>query len=118
MPGDARNNPVKPPMVNRPMKPNAHSMGASRMMDPRYSVAVQLNTLIADGMATKKLKSEKIKPAYTEMPATNMWWPHTRKPRMAMATTANAMKLYPKMFFREKHGTISLTTPIAGSTMM
>ena len=28
-PSEARNNPVRPPMVNRPIKPSAYSIGAS-----------------------------------------------------------------------------------------
>ena len=32
-------------------------------MEPRYSVAVQLKILIADGMATMKLNSENTMPA-------------------------------------------------------
>ncbi len=35
----------------------------SEQMEPLYSVAVQLKTLIAEGMATRKLSAEKIKPA-------------------------------------------------------
>ncbi len=56
-------------------------------------VAVQLNTLTADGMATSMLRMEKIIAAYTEMPATNMWWAHTRNPSTAIATLANATTL-------------------------
>jgi len=37
-----------------------------------YRVAVQLNTLIADGIATAKLRIEKIMLAYGDWPATNM----------------------------------------------
>ena len=46
-------------MVNRPMKPKAYSIGVSKRMEPLYIVAVQLKTLMADGIATKKLSSEK-----------------------------------------------------------
>ena len=52
-PSAARNRPVRPPMVNRPMKPSAYSIGASKRMKPLCSVPIQLNTLIADGTATK-----------------------------------------------------------------
>ena len=45
--------PVSPPIVNRPMKPKAYSIGVWNEIEPLYSVAVQLKTLIADGMATK-----------------------------------------------------------------
>ena len=65
----------------------------SNRIDPLYSVAVQLKTLIADGIATRKLRIEKTMPAYIDWPVTNMWWPQTRKPRTAIAMLANAMKL-------------------------
>ena len=47
-------------MVNRPMNPKAYSIGVCHDTLPRHSVAVQLNTLMADGMATRKLRNEKI----------------------------------------------------------
>ena len=50
-------------MVNRPTKPSAYSIGAVKVIEPLYSVAVQLNTLIADGIATRKLSSENTMPA-------------------------------------------------------
>ena len=56
-------------------------------------MAVQLNTLIADGIATRKLRIEKTIPAYIDWPETNMWWPQTRKPSTAIATLENAMNL-------------------------
>ena len=52
MPSAARNRPVIPPMVNRPMNPIAYSMGVSHDTDPLYIVAVQLKTFTADGTAT------------------------------------------------------------------
>ena len=63
------------------------------VIDPLYSVAVQLKTLIAEGTATRKLSSEKTMPAYIDWPATNMWCPQTRKPRIAMAMLAQATHL-------------------------
>ena len=44
-----------------------------------YIVAIQLKTLIADGMATRKVRNEKIMVASSDWPLTNMWWPQTRK---------------------------------------
>jgi hypothetical protein len=66
------------------MNPSAYSIGVSSRIDPLYSVAVQLKTLIADGIATRKLSIEKTIPAYIDWPETNMWCPHTRNPRTAM----------------------------------
>ena len=52
-PNAARNKPVRPPMVNKPIKPNAYSRGVENVIEPLYSVAVQLKTLMAEGTATK-----------------------------------------------------------------
>ena len=38
-------------MVNRKMKPTAHSMGTRKVMDPPHMVAIQLNTLMPVGTA-------------------------------------------------------------------
>src|SRR5216683_3170191 len=59
-PTDARNSPVNPPMVKSPTKPMAYSIGVSHEIDALYIVAVQLKTLMADGIATMKLSAEKI----------------------------------------------------------
>ncbi len=45
------------------MNPIAYSIGVSHETEPLYIVAVQLKTLMADGMATRKLRSEKISAA-------------------------------------------------------
>ena len=58
---EARNRPDSPPIVNSPTKPSAYSIGASKLICPRYSEAVQLNTLIADGTAMMKDRKEKIR---------------------------------------------------------
>lgn len=43
--------PVKPPIVNRKMKPRAHSIGGSHLIVPPWRVASQLRTLIPVGIA-------------------------------------------------------------------
>src|SRR3979490_3240385 len=91
-PTAARNSPVSPPTVKRPMKPMAYSIGVSHEIDPLYIVAVQLKTFTAEGIATRKLRIEKISAAYTDSPAMNMWWPQTRKPRAAIARLGGATK--------------------------
>jgi len=45
-------------MVNNPMKPNAYSIGVSKVMEPLYSVNDQLNILMAEGTATSIVSSE------------------------------------------------------------
>ena len=54
----ARNRPVKPPIVNKPTKPMAYSIGVSYETEPLYGVAVQLKILMAEGMATSMLRKE------------------------------------------------------------
>jgi hypothetical protein len=55
-------------------------------------VASQLNTFTAEGIATLKVSAEKIMFARLDWPEVNMWWPHTRKLKMAMAMDDQAMK--------------------------
>lgn len=43
--------PVRPPMVNRKIKPRAHRIGGSHLIVPPCRVASQLNTLIPVGIA-------------------------------------------------------------------
>ena len=52
---------------------------------PLYIVATQLNTLIAEGIATLNVRALKIMAVKADWPLTNMWWPHTRKPSRAIA---------------------------------
>ena len=73
--------------MNRPMNPSAHSIGVSREMFPRQSVASQLKifTPVRDHDHHRALT---MKNESTEVgsPTANMWWPHTRKPRNAIET--------------------------------
>lgn len=43
--------PVKPPMVNKKMKPRAQSIGGSHLIVPPCRVASQLKTLMPVGIA-------------------------------------------------------------------
>jgi hypothetical protein len=47
----ANKTPVKPPTVNKKMKPNDHSIGASNVTVEPVNVASQLNTLTPVGIA-------------------------------------------------------------------
>lgn len=47
----AKTIPVKPPTVNRKIKPRAHSRGVSHLIEPPWRVANQLKTLTPVGMA-------------------------------------------------------------------
>ena len=48
---------------------------------------------MAVGMATTKVRKEKIMEASSACPDTNMWWPQTRKLMIAMATDDRAIAL-------------------------
>ena len=66
------------------MKPSAYSMGVCSRTEPLKIVVDQLNTLIADGTATRYEMIEKTIPWYMDWPLTNRWWPHTRNPNTAI----------------------------------
>ena len=53
----ARIRPVKPPMVNTKMKPTAHSIGVSKVIEPRHMVAIQLNTFTPVGTAISMVRT-------------------------------------------------------------
>lgn len=68
----ARMIPVSPPMVNRKMKPKAHSIGGSHLMVPPCSVANQLKTLIPVGMAIIIVADVKYARVSTSIPTVNI----------------------------------------------
>jgi hypothetical protein len=49
-----------------------------------------LKVLTAEGIATANVRNEKTIAEYGEMPATNRWCAHTRKPKTAIARLENA----------------------------
>ena len=85
--------PVRPPMVNSTRKLSAYIMGVVSEMLPLYSVVSQLNTFTALGMATLKLIRLNSVFSSGLWPLANMWWPHTRKLKMAIAIELSAMNL-------------------------
>ena len=95
----ASTTPVRPPTVNRKIKPRAHSMGVSHLKEPPWRVASQLNTFTPVGMAIIIVADVKYARVSTSMPTVNMWWAHTMKPRKPMAIIAQTMPIYPKGSF-------------------
>lgn len=69
----ARTIPVKPPIVNRKMKPRAHNIGGSHLMVPPWSVASQLKTLMPVGMAIIIVADVKYARVSTSIPTVNIW---------------------------------------------
>ena len=80
--------PVKPPMVNTKMKPTDHSIGVSKVIEPRHMVASQLKTFTPVGTAINMVAYMKNNWPVTGMPVANMWWAHTMKDRMAIEAVA------------------------------
>lgn len=95
----ARTIPVSPPMVNRKIKPSAHSIGGSHLIVPPWSVASQLNTLIPVGMAMIMVADVKYARVSTSIPTVNMWWAQTINPRNPMDSIAHTIPMYPNGSF-------------------
>lgn len=91
--------PVSPPTVNRKIKPSAHSIGVSHLIDPPWRVASQLNTLTPVGIAIIIVADVKYARVSTSIPTVNMWWAHTMNPRSPMAIIAHTIPIYPKGSF-------------------
>ncbi len=69
---DPRNIPVRPPILKLKTNPKANNMAGVSSMEALYSVAIQLKTLMAVGMATKKVRKEKMMEAISDIPEANM----------------------------------------------
>lgn len=85
--------PVRPPTVNRKMKPSAHSIGVSHLIAPPCSVASQLKTFTPVGMAIIIVADVKYARVSTSMPTVNIWWAHTINPSSPMAIIAHTMPI-------------------------
>ncbi|MDT4869649.1 hypothetical protein FQZ97_1046900 [compost metagenome] len=84
--------PVKPPMVNTKMKPTAHIIGVSKVIEPFHMVAIQLKIFTPVGTAISMVEYMKNSWPVTGMPVVNMWCAHTTKDRMAMEPVAYTME--------------------------
>ena len=73
--------------MNRPMKPTANSIGGSNLIRPIHIVPTQLKILTPVGTAMAIDATMNQTATGVENCTANMWWPHTRKPRKAIATT-------------------------------
>ena len=87
----AQKRPVNPPMVNRKMKESPYSIAVLREIAPLYIVAIQLNTLMAEGIPTEKVIPLKMMFMVVDCPLMNIWCPQTRNEKIAIATEEKAM---------------------------
>src|SRR5438552_119093 len=76
--------PDSPPMMNIDTNERAYSMGVVNSMRPPHTVPSQLKTFTALGRAISIVETMNVMPSTGFMPDTNMWCPHTIKPRPAM----------------------------------
>src|SRR4051812_8006737 len=110
--------PVIPPNTNRNMKPKKYSIGVVTDTAPCRSVAVHVNTLIAEKIATNIDRIPNAPTSNSDIPATNMWCPQLRNPMNAMPSDDTAIARYDAGGLWLNVHTTSLTTPIAGTIMM
>ena len=80
--------PVKPPIVNTKMKPTAHSIGVSNVIEPRHIVAIQLKTFTPVGTAISIVAYMKKSWPVTGMPVVYMWCAQTMNDRIAIDEVA------------------------------
>ena len=73
------------------MKPSANSIGVSMCSTPRHSVASHEKILIPVGTAMIAVVTIIGIRIHSCMPDTNMWWAHTVKPSMTMASSEKAI---------------------------
>lgn len=64
---------MRPPTVNRKMKPRAHSIAGDHLIFPPCRVASQLNTLTPVGIAMIIVAEVKYARVSTSRPTVNMW---------------------------------------------
>src|SRR5262245_29514925 len=85
--------PERPPLMNSEITPMAHNIGVVNRMRECQSVASQLKVFTAEGTAMRMVNTAKAMPRCGFMPLMNMWWPHTRKLSVPMATMAATIDL-------------------------
>lgn len=80
--------PVRPPTVNKEIKPRAHRIGATWGIGVPNVVANHLNTLIPVGTAIIMVVAVKYARVSTSIPTVNMWCAHTMNPNKPILTIA------------------------------
>jgi len=80
--------PVRPPIVNKKIKPSLHSKDELNFRLEPYRVASQLKILIPVGMAIIIVAAVKYARVSMSMLIVNMWWAQTINPIVAILTMA------------------------------
>jgi hypothetical protein len=80
--------PVKPPNVNKNIKPLANNIGVVKTISPPNIVAIQLKILIPVGTAMIIVAAVKYALVSTSNPTVYMWCAHTMKPKKPIESIA------------------------------
>jgi len=84
----AKHTPVRPPIVNRKIKPRVHNIDVLYLILDPWIVASHLNTLIPVGTAMIIVAAVKYARVSTSKPTVNIWWAHTINPTIAIPIIA------------------------------
>jgi hypothetical protein len=95
----ASTTPVRPPIVNRNTKPNAHRQAALYVIRVPYIVASHLKILIPVGTAIIIVADVKYARVSTSIPTVNIWWAHTTNPNNPIANIAKIIPRFPNASF-------------------
>ena len=88
-------------------------------MDPLYSVAVQLKTLMADGTATRKLRNEKHHAGKNGLAADKHVMSPDQEANESNGQAEKTLQMHiQKPAYGQKQRINSLTTPIPGKIIM
>jgi len=107
--------PVKPPNVNRIIKPLANNIGVFKTILPPNIVAIQLKILIPVGIAIIIVAAVKYALVSTSKPTVYMWCAQTIKPKKPIDNMAYIIPALPNVLFEDSVDTIWLTIPNAGN---
>jgi len=95
----ASTTPVRPPIVNRNTKPNAHRQAALYVIRVPYIVASHLKILIPVGTAMIIVADVKYARVSTSIPTVNIWCAHTTNPSSPIANIAKIIPRFPNASF-------------------
>src|SRR6185437_3512165 len=108
--------PETPPITNIEMKPTKYRNAVVITGRPVQIVAVHANTPMALGMVMMNEAPEKKASDMNGIPVANMWCSQTPNPRIMVVIVPITTGTYPTSGRRQKNGSASETSPIAGST--
>ena len=110
--------PLKPPITNIPINPNANNIGVFNVNFPPQIVPSQLKILTPVGTAIIIVDRPNPACATGLIAEANIWCAQTPKPMNAIPKPANTIAGYPNNGFLENVGRTSETIPKAGSINM